>query len=67
MTIAVAFLCGRRGTGGKSLIARCDHAGCTADLLVTDAAGYRAAADAGWRRRGDDCRCPDHATADGWR
>jgi hypothetical protein len=70
VTIGVVFLCGgrgRRGGGGKSLIARCDHAGCSADLLVTGEAEYRAAADAGWRRRGDEVRCPTHSLADGWR
>jgi hypothetical protein len=69
VSIGVVFLCGRpRGqSAGKSLIARCDHPGCSADLLVTSEVEYRAAADAGWRRRGDEVRCPTHSLADGWR
>lgn len=70
MTITAVFLCGgRRGrsAGGKHLIARCDHDGCNAELFLGTHAEYVAAAEAGWRRQGNRCRCPDHAAADGWR
>jgi hypothetical protein len=62
VSFSQAFLCGgRRGWGGRVVTARCDEPGCTTTVDVSTRAAYLEAAAAGWRRDGNDVRCPLHA------